>query len=123
MSPGADAAPARQPVTERGPMSRTVPAQPRNSSKKMRKGIVAGIAGIALLAGGGASFATWSDTYSAQPQTPIQAGTLDLRPVANSAAWTGADGQPINPSSVRLIPGGPAVTYTEQIFLEAEGAG
>ena len=47
-------------------MSRTAPAQPRSSSKKMRKGIVAGIAGIALLAGGGASFATWTGTYGAE---------------------------------------------------------
>ncbi|TRW43921.1 alternate-type signal peptide domain-containing protein [Georgenia yuyongxinii] len=101
---------------------RTKAAQPRSSSKKTRKGIVAGVAGIALLAGGSASFATWSDAFGTK-SSAIKAGVLDLEPVAKSATWTGANGEIINPSAVRLVPGGAAVTYNEQVKLKAEGEG
>ncbi len=101
-------------------MSRTVPAQPRSSSRKARKGIIAGIAGIALLAGGGASFATWSDTYTTAAS--ITAGTLDLRPGSQRPVWKVNDEVIDDLASFRLVPGS-AVTYTEQIVLEAKGSG
>ncbi|WP_448070984.1 alternate-type signal peptide domain-containing protein [Georgenia yuyongxinii] len=99
---------------------RTKVAQPHSSSKKMRKGIVAGVAGIALLAGGGASFATWSDTYKAS--ATVKTGTLSLDRVSKTAPqWTSDGTQVQNMKDFRLTPG-TAVTYTDRIVLTAQGA-
>jgi alternate signal-mediated exported protein len=55
------------------------------SMSKKTKGIVAGVAGGALLLGAGGTFALWSDSETVHGGT-IQAGTLDVS-VGESTAW------------------------------------
>ncbi|KAE8764183.1 alternate-type signal peptide domain-containing protein [Georgenia thermotolerans] len=105
-------------------MSRTASAQPRSSSKKMRNGVIAGIAGIALLAGGGASFATWSADWTTSGT--ISAGSMSLQ-----SSWKGSgelSHWKLNDKAVRgvgsiselkLVPGD-KLTYTDTVTLKTE---
>ncbi|MPV89234.1 alternate-type signal peptide domain-containing protein [Georgenia ruanii] len=89
----------------------------------MRKGVIAGIAGIALLAGGGASFATWSADWTTSGR--ISSGTMSLK-----SSW---QGEPISHwqlndadivgitkvADLKLVPGD-KLTYRDNITLSAE---
>jgi alternate signal-mediated exported protein len=61
--------------------------QPRRGSWSRRnKGLVAGAIGLALLVGGGSTFAIWSDTTN-KTVTPVSTGVLDLTDTATLSAY------------------------------------
>ncbi|MFD1507175.1 alternate-type signal peptide domain-containing protein [Georgenia yuyongxinii] len=99
---------------------RTKAAQPRSSSKKMRKGIVAGVVGIALLAGGTASFATWEAKYSNAGS--ITTGTLSLTGKNTESQKWKINGSTAVPdiTQFRMVPGD-VLTFEDQVTLTATG--
>jgi alternate signal-mediated exported protein len=55
--------------------------------RSVTKAVIAGAAGIALLAGGAGSLAYWTDTKTGSPVV-ISAGDLSLGTIADSTGWT-----------------------------------
>lgn len=86
---------------------------------RTRKAVLAGAAGIALLAAGGGSFATWSDTEDVVG-ADITSGHLRIED--SSVVWTDAAGAPIAIDSYRVIPGS-VLTYTATVDVALAGDG
>ena len=86
---------------------------------RTRKAVLAGVAGIALLAAGGGSFATWSDTEDLGGAT-ITSGHLRID--QTTERWTDAAGAPIVIDSYRVIPGS-VLTYTATVDVALAGDG
>ncbi|MFH5824822.1 alternate-type signal peptide domain-containing protein [Georgenia sp. AZ-5] len=101
-------------------MSPNGSAQHRASSKKATKGIVAGVAGVALLTAGGASFATWQDDYLAEGS--IEAGELSLETGDAAGSWTlnGREVTSAHIAALRVVPGDQLV-FSDTVVLTAEG--
>ena len=101
---------------------------------KKTKGVLAGVAGIALLAGG-TTFATWSETLT-QDGATITSGKLDItgvstpvwydvtagRPDADATTpVTGRAGHTIDAATWRTVPGDSAeATYSFDVALEGD---
>ncbi|WP_341359346.1 alternate-type signal peptide domain-containing protein [Georgenia sp. M64] len=85
---------------------------------RTRKAVLAGVAGIALLAAGGGSFATWSDTEDLGGAT-ITSG--HLRVDEASVVWT-AGGEEIAIDDYLVIPGS-VLTYTATVDVALAGDG
>lgn len=86
---------------------------------RTRKAVLAGTAGIALLAAGGGSFATWSDTEDLGGAT-ITSGHLRID--GATERWTDAAGAPIVIDDYRVIPGS-VLTYTATVDVALAGDG
>jgi alternate signal-mediated exported protein len=85
------------------------------------KATVAAVAGVALLAGVGGSFASWSETESVVSGTITQ-GKLSLSS-ADGSHWESSlnPGVPItNVGDYRVVPG-EVLTFTDTVTLTAEG--
>jgi alternate signal-mediated exported protein len=85
---------------------------------RTRKAVLAGAAGIALLAAGGGSFATWSDTEDLGGAT-ITSGHLRIED--SSVVWT-AGGEEIAIDDYLVIPGS-VLTYTATVDVALAGDG
>jgi alternate signal-mediated exported protein len=93
-------------------------ARSRTSGKTLVAGAAAGILGVALLAGGGGTFAVWSDTATVTPGT-ITAGTLAVE-IDGQGTWTGHDGPIADIAAYRIVPGD-VLTYTLPVGVQIEG--
>lgn len=88
--------------------------------KKIAKASIATAAGVALLLGGGTTFATWNDSASAGNAATITAGNLVVE-AATDGAWTANGGtDAIDIATYRVAPGD-VLTYTETMTITAEG--
>ncbi|WP_454778580.1 alternate-type signal peptide domain-containing protein [Georgenia muralis] len=85
---------------------------------RTRKAVLAGVAGIALLAAGGGSFATWSDTEDVVG-ADITSGHLRIDD--SSVVWT-AGGEEIAIDEYLVIPGS-VLTYTATVDVALAGDG
>ncbi|RPF26409.1 alternate-type signal peptide domain-containing protein [Georgenia muralis] len=85
---------------------------------RTRKAVLAGVAGIALLAAGGGSFATWSDSEDLGGAT-ITSGYLRID--GSSVVWT-AGGKEIALDDYLVIPGS-VLTYTATVDVDLAGDG
>jgi alternate signal-mediated exported protein len=76
--------------------------------RSVTKAIIAGAAGVALLAGGAGSLAFWTDTKTGTPVT-ITSGDLSLGTITDSTGWTiiqNATGvSPAQTVAVAYVPG------------------
>ncbi|MHA7304948.1 alternate-type signal peptide domain-containing protein [Arthrobacter sp. TMN-49] len=86
---------------------------------KMAKGAIATGVGVILLAGGGGTLATWNQANSAAMGSVVS-GDLNLVPVAKSAVWTNASGNPIDITTYKVVPGD-SLTYTQQLNVTLSG--
>ncbi|WAC50370.1 alternate-type signal peptide domain-containing protein [Frigoribacterium sp. SL97] len=89
------------------------------STKKATAGILAGAAGIALLAGG-TTFALWSDE-TAKPAAAISNGDMSIN--VNDGTWADVStgvAKPLNPATFRSVPGD-KLRFTVPITLVASG--
>ncbi|MGC5614958.1 alternate-type signal peptide domain-containing protein [Georgenia sp. Z1491] len=94
---------------------------PASSRSKTWKGVAAGVAAIALLAGGGASFAEWRDSASASAGAPISSGVLDIES-NDDGAWTDGAGNSVQLDDYLIVPG-TTLIYTHSMTIDAEGDG
>lgn len=95
-------------------------ASPRS---KTWKGVAAGAAAIALLAGGGASFAEWRDSSTADSSASISSGVLTISDGTNGT-WTNVRGEDVTGAiedGTYLIVPGDELTYAESMTIEATG--
>ncbi|MGC5629264.1 alternate-type signal peptide domain-containing protein [Georgenia sp. Z1344] len=90
-------------------------------TSKTWKGVAAGVAAVAILAGGGASFAEWRASAAADNAATITSGVLDISS-NNNGTWTNRAGVEINPAEYVIVPG-EELTYTESMTIDAEGDG
>jgi alternate signal-mediated exported protein len=76
--------------------------------RNVTKAVIAGVAGVALLAGGAGSLAFWTDTKTGS-SIAIASGDLSLGTIADSTGWTiqqNAAGVPVpQTSAVAYVPG------------------
>lgn len=101
------------------PTSKDTPvARSTIPGKTLVAGAAAGALGVALLAGGGGTFAAWSDTATVAPGT-VTAGTLAVE-IDGGGTWAGADGTITDIAAYRIVPGD-VLTYTLPVGVEVEG--
>src|SRR5690606_2413486 len=104
-----------------------LPGTPQQKGKTMNnktKGVIAGIAGLALL-GGGTTFALWSDSATLTGAT-ITNGNLDVT-ATGTMAWADVSsdtvGAPVSIPSIgdwRMVPGD-ALEGSQSLTVEVEG--
>ncbi|MCU1545678.1 MAG: putative exported protein [Homoserinimonas sp.] len=90
--------------------------------QKLIKGSIAGAAGIALLLGGGSTFALWSDADVVNAGK-VQTGVLRIDTVG-LPAWADISprrfGDTFDPATNLLVPGD-VVTYSQMVAIKASG--
>jgi len=99
--------------------------------RSVTKAVIAGAAGIALLAGGAGSLAFWTDTKAGSPVV-ISSGDLSLGTITDASGWTiqqSAAGVPTpQTASVPYVPGttlvvpGDVLTKTVAVPVSISGA-
>ncbi|WP_127131101.1 alternate-type signal peptide domain-containing protein [Georgenia sp. SYP-B2076] len=100
-------------------MSRSTGHAATKSSSKAVKAIAAGAVGIALLAAGGSSFASWNATQAVRSESAISSGTLKLKD-ATAGVWTNSVGATVEPSTYKVVPGD-VLTFKQSVTIEAKG--
>ncbi|PFG39094.1 alternate signal-mediated exported protein [Georgenia soli] len=102
-------------------MAVTTAEKPRSRSK-LTKALVATGVGVALLAGGGGTFAAWTSEATVDPGS-ITSGKLQLVQPAEEGRWRSVTTNKgiQNISAYDIVPG-ETLTYTQNIQLVAEGA-
>ena len=98
--------------------------------RSVTKAVIAGAAGIALLAGGAGSLAYWTDTKTGS-SVVIQSGDLSLGTISDGTGWTitqNASGvSPAQTTGVAYVPGttlvvpGDVLTKTIQVPVSISG--
>jgi len=109
-------------LTEKEPslMAVTTAEKPRSRSK-LTKALVATGVGVALLAGGGGTFAAWSSTQTVKPGT-VTAGELALSAPTDGGTWSSASTGKIDSiAAYRIVPG-EVLTYTQNVGVTATGS-
>jgi alternate signal-mediated exported protein len=99
-------------------------AETTRSRSKLTKALVATGVGVALLAGGGGTFAAWSDQAEVTTGTRISSGELRLEAV-EAGTWMNVKGHAVTSQALadgtyKIVPGD-ALTYTQTINLHAAG--
>ncbi|GAA4286957.1 alternate-type signal peptide domain-containing protein [Georgenia daeguensis] len=95
-------------------------AETPRSRSRLTKALVATGVGVALLAGGGGTFAAWSDEAPIASAKTIVAGQLDIVNVGNGV-WTDSAGNVLT-DAYRIAPGA-KITYTTDVDIALEGDG
>ncbi|MTB71405.1 alternate-type signal peptide domain-containing protein [Arsenicicoccus sp. MKL-02] len=91
----------------------TAPAR----SNRTKKALVAGALGVALLAGGGGTFASWYENTTIGSGA-VSAGHLNW--TVGTAAWTDQTGKTIDPATFKMVPGD-TVTYKTTVTTDLVG--
>jgi alternate signal-mediated exported protein len=104
----------KQPTRKLPPLTRK-----KNHMNKLTKSSIAAVAGIALLMGGAGTLAVWNDTINAGAAGSITAGTLSMSN-ATPGTWTDQNGQTIDISTFRAVPGD-VLTYDTTVDVTAVG--
>jgi len=100
-------------------MAVTTAEKPRSRSK-LTKALVATGVGVALLAGGGGTFAVWTSTSTVDTNKTVVAGSLKLTKVTGGV-WTDMAGNTIT-DAYRIAPGA-QIKYTATADIELVGEG
>jgi alternate signal-mediated exported protein len=91
-------------------------AEAPRSRSKLTKALVATGVGVALLAGGGGTFATWYDSTTTEGAT-VTSGDLGL--TAGPGVWSNGL-KTIDVASYRVVPG-ETLTFTQNVRIDATG--
>jgi len=92
---------------------------------KLVKGSIAGAVGVALLLGGGSTFALWNDAAGVAGGT-VSSGTLDLVVAPNTASWKDISPEHATPVSIsdisdfKIVPGD-VLELTQSVTVKATG--
>jgi alternate signal-mediated exported protein len=89
--------------------------------KTLLNGAIVCATGLALLLGGGGTFALWNDSETVASATTITAGDLALTPNADGV-WRKSDGTLIDPITYRIVPGS-TIEFTRTLTVSAVGDG
>jgi len=95
-------------------------AETPRSRSKLTKALVATGVGVALLAGGGGTFAAWSDSATVRPGS-IMSGQLKFGALTGGSWRSDSEGPISNIADYRIVPG-ETLIYSQSVELIAEGA-
>ncbi|MFE7629093.1 alternate-type signal peptide domain-containing protein [Kocuria sp. NPDC057446] len=82
-------------------LSETTARSARN--RRAGKAVLAGAVAVGLLAGGGGTFAKWSEEQAIASADSITAGELSMK--STTVSWTDGAGKGIDPATYKIVPG------------------
>jgi alternate signal-mediated exported protein len=99
----------------------SIAAETPRSRSKLTKALVATGVGIALLAGGGGTFAAWSSKADLESAS-IKSGSLELAASPTGGSWRSESTGPISDIGNYHIVPGESLVFTQNVDLVARGA-
>ena len=99
------------------PLSESTAKAGRN--RRAGKAVLAGAVAVGLLAAGGGTFSKWSDSEAIASDATVATGELSLA-LAEGAAWTDGNDDPIDINTYQVVPGD-TVKLKVSPTIQAEG--